>query len=97
MVIQGDNADSRPDIVSEAGYICVSVHNTGTVIAESNLPHIFETFWREDQAHTTPGFGLGLPMARKIIEMSGGTIQVESTESTGTTFSIMLPVFLGSL
>jgi signal transduction histidine kinase len=52
---------------------------------------IFERFFRADEAHTTPGFGLGLPIAQTIIEKHQGRVDVESVPGKGTTFTIFLP------
>ncbi len=71
--------------------ICVEISDTGTGIEAADLPHIFETFWRQDAVHTTPGFGLGLPIARRIVEQLGGTIMVESTVEKGSCFRVTLP------
>ncbi|MBN8634345.1 MAG: PAS domain S-box protein [Anaerolineae bacterium] len=71
--------------------ICVEISDTGTGIEAADLPHIFETFWRQDAVHTTPGFGLGLPIARRIVEQLGGTITVESMLAQGSCFRVTLP------
>jgi signal transduction histidine kinase len=56
------------------------------------LNHIFERFYRADYARTTRGFGLGLSIARNIIEHHGGDIQVESAQNVGSTFRVRLPI-----
>lgn len=71
--------------------VWIEVRDTGRGIAADDLPHIFETFWRHDEMHTTPGLGLGLPIARRIVEMHGGSIEVESEPGKGSTFRIVLP------
>ncbi len=68
------------------------VQDSGPGIAEQDLPHIFDTFWRRDEAHSTPGLGLGLPIARKIIERHGGSIQVESVVGSGTKVRVCMPL-----
>ncbi|NWG16157.1 MAG: PAS domain S-box protein, partial [Chloroflexi bacterium] len=77
---------------AENGYIWMMVRNSGPGIPKDHLPHIFDLFWRYDKAHTTPGFGLGLSIARRIIELHGGRIDVQSEVGAGSTFSIILPV-----
>jgi len=77
---------------TEAGAVWLMVEDTGPGIAEEDLPHIFETFWRQDSAHSTPGFGLGLPIARRIIQQHGGEIMVESKAGQGTRVRVHLPV-----
>ena len=64
--------------------------DTGIGMSEEYLPHIFEEFSRE---HTTTenkvaGTGLGLPIVKSMIEMMGGSIQVESTQGVGTKFTV---------
>lgn len=74
--------------------VLLSVNDQGIGIAKHDLPYIFDRFYRADQARTasqTKGYGLGLAVAKKIIDQHHGTIAVKSTESSGTTFSIFLP------
>lgn len=75
----------------EDDHIWLEIRDTGIGIDEASLLHIFDTFWRLDEAHTMPGFGLGLPIAQKVIQMHGGTLGVESNTSEGTCFRIVLP------
>lgn len=71
----------------------VSVSDTGQGIAPEDLPHIFQRFYRvagtEEQVK---GTGLGLCIAKQIIELHGGEIDVESQLGVGTTFSFTLPI-----
>lgn len=69
----------------------IEVEDTGAGIAADSLPHIFETFWRQDEAHSTPGLGLGLSIAQKIVDLHGGRIEVESEVGQGSTFRVLLP------
>lgn len=71
--------------------IQLHIRDTGPGISDDMMPHIFKTFWRQDTAHSTPGFGLGLPVALKIIQRHGGRIEVESQVNVGSTFSVILP------
>lgn len=75
-----------------AACIVVEFGDTGIGIAADELPHIFERFYRHDDAHTTPGFGLGLSIANKIIERHDGRIEVESTAGIGSIFRVLLPI-----
>jgi PAS domain S-box-containing protein len=78
----------------DATHVAVSVNDTGAGIAAEELPFIFDRFYRGDKAHSTPGFGLGLPIARKIVEGHAGQIDVISEMGQGTSFIITLPVKL---
>ena len=80
------------DAVYDEKCVVIKIRDTGAGISPEALPHIFERFWREDNAHTTPGFGIGLPLAQKIITAHGGRIAVESQLGEGSTFIISLPL-----
>lgn len=72
-------------------FVAVEVVDTGNGITSENLRQIFTPFWRVDVAHTTPGFGLGLSIARRIIEYHQGRIDVDSLPGQGSRFTILLP------
>lgn len=71
----------------------LSVNNTGEPIAPEHLPHLFERFYRTDcdRARASGGFGLGLAIAKSIVENHHGTISVCSDAQSGTTFTVTLP------
>ena len=72
----------------------ILVKDNGIGIAPKDLPYIFERFWRADQARqkeTQDGYGLGLSLAKEIISLHQGKIDVESKVGKGTTFTITLP------
>lgn len=70
----------------------ISVHDTGPGIEAGALPHIFERFYRGDVSRTGGGAGLGLAIARELIQAQGGAISVRSEPGRGSTFTISLPV-----
>ncbi|MCL6634230.1 MAG: HAMP domain-containing histidine kinase [Peptococcaceae bacterium] len=70
----------------------VSVSDTGTGIAEQDLPRIFDRFFRADRSRRDGGTGLGLAIARWIVEQHGGTISAASKEGEGSVFTVRLPV-----
>jgi PAS domain S-box-containing protein len=76
---------------SEPPNVVIWVEDTGEGITEGERPFIFDTFWRRDQAHTVPGFGLGLPIAREIIQLHGGELTLENDQEQGCTFRVTLP------
>jgi signal transduction histidine kinase len=66
------------------------VMDTGGGIASEDLPHVFDRFWQATRAGQQ-GAGLGLPIAKGIVEAHGGRIWVESTQGRGTTFAFTIP------
>jgi PAS domain S-box-containing protein len=73
--------------------VVVSVSDQGPGIAEPDLPHVFDRFYRADSELTkrVKGTGLGLYLAKAVVEAHGGRIWVESPPGRGTTFSFALP------
>lgn len=72
--------------------VILRVKDNGSGIDPRDLPHIFDRFFRGDKARQSGGeSGLGLAIARSIVEAHKGTITVESTVGNGTTFTIQLP------
>jgi signal transduction histidine kinase len=78
---------------SQAGWVEVSVADTGRGIPAQDLPRVFERFYQVDKARAARrGSGLGLAIAKEIVEAHGGRIGVESVEGQGTRFTVTLPV-----
>jgi len=77
------------------GLVRVAVTDTGTGIRPDALPHVFERFYRADRARSrkTSGAGLGLALAKWIVDRHHGTIAVESRPGEGSTFTVSLPAF----
>jgi signal transduction histidine kinase len=75
----------------ENGGAVFRVRDTGVGIAPERLPHVFEQFW-QGEAGDHRGVGLGLAIAKAIVEAHGGSIAVESTVGKGSTFSITFPI-----
>jgi len=76
-------------------HISLEVKDQGIGIRPKELPHIFERFYRADAARSkqgTSGYGLGLAIAKNIVDMHEGTITAKSTPGKGSTFTIQLPV-----
>jgi signal transduction histidine kinase len=79
----------------EGGKAFISVADTGEGIPEADLPFLFDRFWRGDRARVRgdqAGSGLGLPIARQLVQAHGGQIEVESQVGKGTCFTIVLDV-----
>ncbi|MBI2588604.1 HAMP domain-containing histidine kinase [Candidatus Saccharibacteria bacterium] len=71
------------------------IKDQGMGIKASDLPHIFNRFYRADSSRSkdqTAGYGLGLAIAKKIVEQYGGAIVVKSSPNKGSTFSVQLPL-----
>lgn len=71
-----------------------AVEDTGVGISGEDLPHVFERFWRADRSRDrhSGGTGIGLAISRRLIELQGGDIEVESEVGKGSTFRFWLPV-----
>jgi signal transduction histidine kinase len=76
--------------------VVMEVTDTGIGISTTDLPHVFERFYRGDKSrqreNSTYGNGLGLSICQSIVTAHGGTIGVESTRGRGTTFTVRLPM-----
>lgn len=81
------------DVVDNKDFVAISVKDNGIGINESDLPFIFERFYRTDKSRnrTTGGAGIGLAIVKAIVLAHGGEVSVESKESVGSTFKVVLP------
>ncbi|MBE9113327.1 HAMP domain-containing histidine kinase [Nodosilinea sp. LEGE 07298] len=73
--------------------VWIAVQDTGIGIAPDELPHVFERFWRSPQicSPEVVGTGIGLAITKRLVELHGGCIKVESTVGRGSTFRFSLP------
>ena len=78
----------------KAGCVEVKVSDTGTGIAEQELPHIFDRFFQADLQRNTEltGSGVGLALAKELVQLHGGNISVSSKIHEGTTFTLQFPL-----
>ncbi len=76
----------------EDGQVIISVTDRGCGIPESEIPHIFDRFYRAQGSSRADGTGLGLALAHEITDHLGGEIQVRSRPDAGSIFSLLLPV-----
>lgn len=89
-----DKGYIRISLRIEENKIYINVEDTGCGIAEEDLPHIFEKFYQADTSYTREkgGVGLGLYLAKKIIEMNKGKIWAKSKMGEGTIFTFVLSI-----
>ncbi len=79
------------DLSFNEDQVIIQVKNHGNVIAEEEMDHIFQPFYRTNAATHVKGFGLGLALAKRIISLHRGSINVQSDLNKGTIFTIQLP------
>jgi signal transduction histidine kinase len=74
----------------------IEVADGGIGIAAEDLPYVFERFFRVDAEGEAPGTGLGLPIARELVLLHEGWIDVTSAPGQGSTFTVYLPLCEGA-
>ena len=80
-------------VYTENSFVWVAVSDTGIGIAEKDLPHVFERFWRADRSRdrASGGSGIGLAVSYHLVTLQGGQILAKSSLGQGSTFSFSLP------
>jgi signal transduction histidine kinase len=76
------------------GHLTIAVTDHGIGVPEDDLPRLFQPFFRSENTNSYAGNGLGLSLAKRIAELHGGTIDVESRQGSGSTFTVKLPASL---
>lgn len=85
-----------PPKLTDGHWVAVCIKDSGSGISEKELPYVFERFYRADKSRDRAGSsGLGLAIAKEIVEAHGGVIGVHSEQGKGSCFSILLPVGSG--
>ncbi|MBZ5677206.1 MAG: HAMP domain-containing histidine kinase [Acidobacteriia bacterium] len=84
----------RIRVEASDGQTTIKVTDSGIGISESDLPHIFDRFWRADKVRSrgAGGAGLGLSIARWIVDQHRGAIEVQSEPGQGSTFTVRIPL-----
>jgi two-component system, OmpR family, sensor kinase len=86
-------ADATVPRGQQTAWVAVTVSDTGCGIPAEDLSRIFERFYRVDKARAArQGYGLGLAIAREVVEAHGGQIRAENLEGMGSRFTVLLPV-----
>ena len=85
-----ENGTISISICQKGANIQVSVADSGIGMSQETQNHIFEKFYQGDTSRKAQGNGLGLALCRKIIDLSGGSITVDSEEGRGSTFTVSL-------
>lgn len=89
-----EKSEIHIDVNKQARHLSIQVRDQGVGIKATELPHIFERFYRADTSRTNqqaPGYGIGLAIAKNIVELHKGKISAESRPGKGSTFTITLP------
>ena len=88
------DTEIRLALIERDSRVCFEVRDRGMGISTEDRPHVFSAFFRGERSRSrgTGGVGLGLTLAKRIVEAHGGTIEVESTVGEGSTFRAFLPV-----
>lgn len=86
-------SDQAIEVSVESGKdgVAVAVTDHGQGIAARHIPHLFDRFYRAETSRSEPGNGLGLAIAKQLVERHGGTIEVTSEPGEGTMFRVVLP------
>ena len=80
-----------PSLPLSGAHVELRIQDSGPGISPEKLVHIFDRFYRGDEAASIPGFGLGLSIAKALVEAQGGTIEMQSQPGRGSTLILRFP------
>ncbi len=89
--INSNQENNKTDLIT-TNFVEITVNDTGIGIPANQLPNIFNRFYQADSSHTQQGTGIGLSLAKELVELHYGKISVTSKYNEGTTFNIRLPL-----
>ncbi|PKD43333.1 hybrid sensor histidine kinase/response regulator transcription factor [Rhodohalobacter barkolensis] len=87
-----ENGTITLQIISQADQARISVSDTGSGIEPQYIPHLFDRFYQIQKSEMQPGSGIGLSLAKELIELHGGQIRVESEVGVGSVFTLSMPL-----
>ena len=82
----------RPVQGQENGAAVCCVKDEGSGMDEATRRRVFEKFYQGDTAHATEGNGLGLALVKRIVDLCGGAVEVDSAPGAGSMFTVRLPL-----
>ena len=90
MFHSADNGYIKVTFRKQKNKVCLTVENNGEAIPKEELPHLFERYYRTDKSHNSDkgGFGLGLSIAKMLVDKHNGTITAASSENGITRFTV---------
>jgi signal transduction histidine kinase len=77
---------------TEGEQVAISVIDQGPGMPPEILQHVFDRFYRSETVSKVPGFGLGLPIAKALVEGQGGKIEIESLPENGSVVKMVFPI-----
>ena len=86
-----DGPETRFSGKNLVSYVAISMQDSGPGVDPEALPHVFERFYRGGEARARTGVGLGLPIAKALVEAQNGTITIESQIGQGSVLTVTLP------
>ncbi|HUP26217.1 MAG TPA: HAMP domain-containing sensor histidine kinase [Candidatus Limnocylindrales bacterium] len=90
-----DKSEMKVLVQKDQNQVIIRIKDQGRGIVPTDLPHVFDRFYRSDSSRTKqtePGYGLGLSIAKNIINLHKGALSVSSKQGIGSTFSVCLPL-----